>query len=60
MVKAGIAEQMKRFMAERGLLCHASGSLLRLQPPLIVTEAQLREGLSIVDAALEIADAARR
>jgi taurine--2-oxoglutarate transaminase len=59
MAKAGVAEEMKRFMAERGLLCHASGSLLRVQPPLIVTEAQVREGLSIVDAALGIADAAR-
>jgi taurine--2-oxoglutarate transaminase len=58
MVKAGVAEEMKRFMAERGLLCHASGSIVRLQPPLVVSEAQLREGLAVVDAALDIADAA--
>jgi taurine--2-oxoglutarate transaminase len=58
MVRAGVAEQMRQFMAGRGLLCHASGSLRRIQPPLIVTEAQLREGLAIVDAALDLADAA--
>lgn len=58
MARHGIADDMKRFMAERGLLCHASGSIVRVQPPLIVDEAQLREGLSIVDAALDLADAA--
>jgi taurine--2-oxoglutarate transaminase len=58
MVKSGIAEEMRQFMARRGLLCHASGSLVRIQPPLIVSEAQLREGLAIVDAALDLADAA--
>jgi taurine---2-oxoglutarate transaminase len=58
MVKAGVAEELRRAMASKGLLCHASGSIVRIQPPLIVTEAQLREGLEIVDDALTLADAA--
>jgi 4-aminobutyrate aminotransferase-like enzyme len=59
MVKAGsVADTMRRAMAARGLLCHAAGNMVRVQPPLIVSEPQLREGLAILDEALLIADAA--
>jgi taurine--2-oxoglutarate transaminase len=58
-VKSGtVAERMRGAMAARGLLCHAAGNMVRVQPPLIVDERQLREGLAILDEALEIADAA--
>jgi 4-aminobutyrate aminotransferase-like enzyme len=57
MVKTGsVAERMRGAMAQRGLLCHAAGNTVRVQPPLIVDERQLREGLAILDEALEIAD----
>jgi taurine--2-oxoglutarate transaminase len=58
-VKSGtVAERMRLAMAERGLLCHAAGNMVRVQPPLIVNEQQLRQGLAILDEALQIADAA--
>jgi taurine--2-oxoglutarate transaminase len=57
-VRAGPAESLRQAMLQRGLLCHASGSIVRIQPPLVINETQLREGLAIVDEALALADAA--
>jgi taurine--2-oxoglutarate transaminase len=54
----GPLEEIRRFLLERGLLALVGGSTLRIQPPLSITEAQLREGLALVDEALSLADAA--
>ena len=51
-------EEIRQFLLRRGLLALAGGSTVRIQPPLSVTEAQLREGLATIDEALALADAA--
>jgi taurine--2-oxoglutarate transaminase len=55
-VHAGPMEDIRQFLLRRGVLAPVGASNLRIQPPLIVTEAQVREGLAIVDEALSLAD----
>jgi taurine---2-oxoglutarate transaminase len=55
-VHAGPMEDIRQFLLKRGVLAPVGASNLRIQPPLIVTEAQVREGLAIVDEALSLAD----
>ena len=38
------------------LMANSMGSMLFIVPPLCITQAQLDEGLAIVDMALEVAD----
>lgn len=56
--EVGTLDEIRQFLLGNGLLTVAGGSVLRIQPPLSITEAQLREGLAIIDDALAIADAA--
>jgi 4-aminobutyrate aminotransferase-like enzyme len=49
-------EDIRQFLLRHGVLAPVGASNLRIQPPLIVTEAQVREGLAIVDEALSLAD----
>ena len=56
MAGAGPMEEIRQFLLENGLLALVSGSALRIQPPLSITEAQLQEGLALIDRALSIAD----
>ena len=49
-----------RFFREQGLYTFVRWSTFFSNPPLIVTEAQLEEGLSIIDRGLDITDRAVR
>jgi len=46
------------FLREQGLFTFLPSNLIFVTPPLCITEAQLDEGLAIVDQALDIADKA--
>jgi taurine--2-oxoglutarate transaminase len=46
------------YLREHGLYTMVRWNSVFVNPPLIITEGQLREGLAIIDAALEIADRA--
>ncbi|MFW0794973.1 aspartate aminotransferase family protein [Gordonia sp. CPCC 205515] len=57
----GTSDAMNRVLAEcksRGLLPFANFNRIHVVPPCIVTDEQAREGLAIIDAALDVADAA--
>jgi taurine--2-oxoglutarate transaminase len=59
----GSSEEMAAlaaFLRENGLYTFVRWNTFFTNPPLIVTEAQLEEGLAIVDRALEITDRAAR
>jgi taurine--2-oxoglutarate transaminase len=47
---------LTRFFRERGLFTFLPSNLIFVTPPLCITEAQLNEGLAIIDQGLEIAD----
>jgi taurine--2-oxoglutarate transaminase len=49
---------LNKFLRERGLFTFLPSNLIFVTPPLCITEAQLDEGLAILDQALEIADQA--
>jgi len=49
-----------RFFREQGLYTFVRWNTFFSNPPLIVTEAQLEEGLAIIDRGLEITDRAVR
>ncbi|HWQ84117.1 MAG TPA: aspartate aminotransferase family protein, partial [Anaerolineales bacterium] len=50
--------RIKKYLQEHGLFLSQHWHTLLIIPPLIITEAQLSEGFSIIDQALEIADQA--
>ena len=50
-------DPFKKRLLERGLIAPIGGNVLRLYPPLCVTDAELGRGLAIVDEALELTDA---
>ncbi len=47
---------IKKYLTEHGLFISQHWHTLLIIPPLIITEAQLAEGMAIIDQALEIAD----
>jgi len=47
---------LNKFLRERGLFTFLPSNLIFVTPPLCITEAQLNEGLAIIDQALEITD----
>lgn len=49
---------LSKFLRERGLFTYLPLNLIFAAPPLCITEAQLNEGLAILDHALDIADKA--
>lgn len=49
---------IRKFCLERGLFLYTHWHTLLVIPPLIINEAQLAEGFSVLDAALEIGDQA--
>ena len=49
---------LNKFLRERGLFTYLPLNLIFAAPPLCITEAQLNEGLAILDHALDIADKA--
>lgn len=48
---------IRQFLLDHGLFLYTHWHTLLIIPPLIITEAQLREGFALIDKALEIADA---
>lgn len=54
---SGILDGFKQHLVERGLIALMSANLLRIQPPLCVTDDELYRGLEIIDEALELTDA---
>lgn len=52
-----VLDGFKKHMLDRGLIAPIGGNVLRLYPPLCVTEEELRRGLAIVDEALALTDA---
>ena len=57
----GTSDEMKaigKYFRERGLYTFVANHMIHTNPPLCVTEAQIDEGMEIIDAALEIADQA--
>ena len=51
-------ERIRKFLLERGLFLYTHWHTLLILPPLIITEAQLAEGFTLIDEALAIADQA--
>ena len=49
---------LRKFCLEHGLFLYTHWHTVLIIPPLIIDETQLREGLSVLDRALEIADKA--
>jgi taurine---2-oxoglutarate transaminase len=57
----GTSPEMQRliaFLREQGMYAVANWNMLHTNPPLCITEEQLRESFAIIDRALEITDAA--
>lgn len=52
----GVIKEMGAYLQERGLTTLLRWNWIFVNPPLTITEDQLREGLGIIDDALEIAD----
>ncbi len=55
-----VAPQLSAAMRERGMHCFAKWNFIFPIPPLSINETELREGLDILDDALDIADRAAR
>jgi taurine--2-oxoglutarate transaminase len=49
---------IRNYLLEHGVFLYTHWHTLLIIPPLIITEDQLAEGFSVIDQALEIADAA--
>lgn len=47
---------LRKYLLEQGIFIYAHWNTLLLIPPLIITEEQLAEGISIIDKALKITD----
>jgi len=47
-----VARHLLLALAQRGVLVAGAGAVLRITPPLVLTEAQARQGLAILDDAL--------
>ena len=52
----GPMPQLNAFLREQGLFTFVRWNTFFVNPPLCITEEQLREGLAIIDAGLEITD----
>ncbi len=55
----GSSPEMKaidRFISDRGVFLYTHWHTILIIPPLIISEEQLREGMNVIDQALEIAD----
>ncbi len=51
-------EEIQKYLLQNGVFVYIHWSTILIIPPLIITPEELDEGLSIIDKALEIADAA--
>lgn len=55
-----IMKKVKSALLESGLFMYNTFHMLLIIPPLIITDEQLREGIALIDKALDIADEAIR
>ncbi len=53
-----VMNKLNAFFRANGLFTFVRWNTFFINPPLCITEAQLREGLEIIDRGLEIVDAA--
>lgn len=51
-----VMKRVKNYILEHGVFMYNTFHTLLFIPPLIITDAQLREGFQVVDAALSMAD----
>jgi taurine--2-oxoglutarate transaminase len=49
---------LRKYLLDHGVYVYTHWHTLLIIPPLIITEAQLKEGFSVIDEALAITDAA--
>ncbi|MCR4405346.1 MAG: aminotransferase class III-fold pyridoxal phosphate-dependent enzyme [Anaerolineae bacterium] len=56
----GAMAEVSKFLRDNGLYTFVRWNWIFVVPPLCITEAQLKEGLTIIDQALEITDAATK
>jgi len=49
---------LRKFCLEQGLFLYTHWHTVLIIPPLIITEEQLKEGMDVLDKALEITDRA--
>jgi taurine--2-oxoglutarate transaminase len=54
----GVMKEMFAFMLQRGVVTMTRWNWLMVNPPLTITPEELREGLAVVDEALDLADQA--
>ena len=54
----GVMKEMFAYMLQRGVVTMTRWNWLMVNPPLTITPEELREGLAVVDEALELADQA--
>ena len=47
---------LKKYLLDNGVFLYTHWNLILLIPPLIITEEQLAEGISVIDKALTITD----
>jgi taurine--2-oxoglutarate transaminase len=50
--------RVKEYLLENGLFTFIHWNVIMVNPPLIINESQLSEGIQIIDKALDITDAA--
>jgi taurine---2-oxoglutarate transaminase len=55
---AGIAADLGRALMARGIYVYCRWNMMFLSPPLVINEEDLRYGVSLIDDALSVADAA--
>ena len=52
-----VMKQLSRFLLDKGLFTMTPGSSVMCNPPLCITEAELKEAMAIVDLGLDLVDA---
>jgi taurine--2-oxoglutarate transaminase len=50
--------ELKKYLLDNGVLTFIHWNVILVNPPLIINEEQLAEGIKVLDKALEITDAA--
>ena len=55
---SGVMRELSTFMLEHGVSTMTRWNWVFINPPLTITEDELRSGLKVLDAALDIADQA--
>lgn len=51
-------DRLRQQLLDKGLYCFVHWNVILVNPPLVINESQLAEGMAVIDDALEITDAA--